>query len=60
MKIKSYTRKEYLAYCDKNGIKTLLTENERNPYTISGYPTIRPLGKIVDSCDADEWYYNHW
>lgn len=60
MTYKTYSREEYLDYCDKSGVKTRLPENKRNPHTISGYPIRRPLGKIVDSCDADEWYYSHW
>ncbi len=60
MKIKTYSRKEYLTWCKEKGVKKPLSEHIRNPFTICGYPIIRPLGTIVEECDSDEWYKNHW
>ena len=38
MKLKIYSRTEYLKWCEANGVKTILPESKRNKLTISGYP----------------------
>lgn len=60
MKVRTYTRKEYLDWCKENGVKTILPESKRNKLTISGYPTVASGFEIInDDIDADEWYKNH-
>lgn len=39
MKYITYTRQEYLQWCQGNGVKNPLPEYERNKFTISGYST---------------------
>ena len=39
MKYKTYTREEYLRWCEEHGAKNPLPENRRNVFTESGYPT---------------------
>ena len=39
MKYKTYSREEYLKWCEKHGVKNPLPENRRNKFTESGYPT---------------------
>ena len=39
MKYITYTRKEYLQWCEHNGVKNPLPEYKRNKFCISGYPT---------------------
>lgn len=38
MKVKIYSRTEYLKWCEENGVRTILPESKRNKLTISGYP----------------------
>ena len=38
MTYKTYSREEYLKWCEKHGIKNPLPENRRNKFTKSGYP----------------------
>ena len=60
MKVKTYTREEYLDWCKEHGVKTILPESQRNKFTISGYPTVASGFEIIDDdIDADEWYKNH-
>lgn len=60
MKVKIYSRTEYLKWCEENEVKTILPENKRNKFTISGYPTVASGFEIInDDIDADEWYKNH-
>ena len=60
MKVRTYTREEYLDWCKENGVKTILPESKRNKFAISGYPTVASGFEIVDDdIDADEWYKNH-
>jgi len=60
MKVKTYTREEYLDWCKEQGVKTILPESKRNKLTISGYPTVASGFEIIDDdIDADEWYKNH-
>lgn len=60
MKVKIYSRTEYLKWCEENGVKTILPESRRNKFTISGYPTHAIGFEIIDNdIDADEWYKNH-
>ena len=60
MKVKIYSRTEYLEWCEENGVKTILPESKRNKLTISGYPTVASGFEIIDDdIDADEWYKNH-
>lgn len=57
MKVKTYSRAEYLEWCKENGVKTILLESKRNKLTISGYPTVASGFEIIDDdIDADEWY----
>ncbi len=42
MTYKKYSRKEYLNWCKKNGIKNPLPENRRNQFTVSGFPVRDP------------------
>lgn len=66
MGYKTYTREEYLKWCKDNGVKTILSESERNQFTESGYPTKAPFSGCVsknivyDDIDADEYYKAHW
>ena len=60
MKVRTYTREEYLDWCKEHGVKTMLPESKRNKLTISGYPTVASGFEIIDGdIDADEWYKNH-
>lgn len=60
MKVRTYTREEYLDWCKEHGVKTTLPESKRNKLTISGYPTVASGFEIIDDdIDADEWYKNH-
>ena len=60
MRVKTYTREEYLDWCKEHGVKNPLPESKRNKLTISGYPTVASEFEIVDDdIDADEWYKNH-
>ena len=60
MKVRTYTREEYLDWCKEHGVKTILPESKRNKLTISGYPTVASGFEIInDDIDADEWYKNH-
>lgn len=40
MKLKKYSREEYLEWCKIKNIKNPLPENKRNKYTECGYPTL--------------------
>lgn len=60
MKLKRYSRKEYLEYCNRNGVKPRLDESQRNKLTESGYPIITVGGVVADEVSSDEWYYLHW
>ena len=60
MKVKTYSREDYLKWCEENGVKTILSESKRNKLTISGYPTVASGFEIIDDdIDADEWYKNN-
>lgn len=39
MKVKTYSREQYLQWCKEHGIKNPLPEYMRNKLTESGYPT---------------------
>lgn len=59
-KYKTYTRDEYLKFCKEHCIKIPLPESKRNPFTLSGYPTMPSAVEVIkDDIDADEWYKNH-
>ena len=42
MKYKTYTREEYLKWCEENHVNRILPENIRNKFTLCGYPTRDP------------------